>query len=74
MCGDHTSLAEAGNRFIGAEEPWHLVKAAAGGDIVAVLTVCRVAPDELTPFIPDGAARLGTSTAKPAPVFSRITA
>jgi methionyl-tRNA synthetase len=86
-CAAITSLAEAGNRFIEAEEPWHLANAAAGGNIVAaerfegviaaVLTVCRVAADELTPFIPDGAARLGaqlgTRTVKPAPAFPRIT-
>jgi methionyl-tRNA synthetase len=86
-CAAITSLAEAGNRFIEAEGPWHLAKAAAAGDdvaaerfegvIAAVLAVCRVAADEVTPFAPRGAARLsaqlGTSTAKPAPAFPRIT-
>jgi methionyl-tRNA synthetase len=86
-CAAIIALVEAGNRLIEAEEPWHLAKAAASGDaaaaerfegvIDAVLTVCRIAADELNPFIPDGAARLsaqlGASTAKSAPAFPRIT-
>jgi methionyl-tRNA synthetase len=87
-CGAITALAEAGNRFIEAEAPWHLANAAATGDTVAagrfhgvidpLLSVCRVAADELVAFIPDGATRLraqlDSNTAKPAPAFPRITA
>lgn len=86
-CSAITALAEAGNRFIEAEQPWHLAKAAASGNqdaaerfedvIDAVLTACRAAADELAPFIPEGAARLSAqlraSTATLAPAFPRIT-
>jgi methionyl-tRNA synthetase len=61
-------LAECGNQFIEAEAPWHLAKAADAGDthaaqrfeavIDTILAACRVAADELTPFIPDGAIQL----------------
>jgi methionyl-tRNA synthetase len=86
-CGAITALADAGNRFIEAEQPWHLAKAAADGDVTAaarfegvidaLLTACRVAADELGPFIPDGAARLRSQlqpgTTKPTPALPRIT-
>ena len=86
-CRAITALAEAGNRFIETEAPWQLARAAADGDaaaaarfegvIDAILTACRVAADELTPFIPEGAARLRiqlrSSETKPVPAFPRIT-
>jgi methionyl-tRNA synthetase len=60
ICG----LAEAGNRFIEAEAPWHLARAADAGDgaaggrfaavIDVLLHVCRVAAVELGPFLPEG--------------------
>lgn len=61
-------VAEAG-RFIGRHEPWHLARAAAGGDTAAgdrfdavlgvLLSVCATVTHELRPFVPDGAERLG---------------
>jgi methionyl-tRNA synthetase len=86
-CQAITALAEAGNRFIEAEQPWQLAKAADAGDtaaagrfeavIDAILTACRIAADELAPFIPDGAARLqaqlDSSAPGPSLAFRRIT-
>ncbi len=85
-CQAITALAEAGNRFIEAEQPWQLAKAADAGDtaaagrfeavIDAILTACRIAADELAPFIPDGAARLqaqlDSSAPRPSLAFPRI--
>jgi methionyl-tRNA synthetase len=85
-CRAITALAEAGNRFIEAEAPWRLAKAAADGDAVAAarftgvieatLSACRVAAEELAPFVPHGAARLlaqlGPGAAEPVPAFPRI--
>jgi methionyl-tRNA synthetase len=78
-CAAIVALAEAGNRFIETEAPWQLARKAEAGDddaaqrfeavIDAVLTACRVAADELRPFLPDGAARL---VAQSAPAFPRI--
>ncbi len=84
-CAAIVALAEAGNRFIEAEAPWQLVTRAEAGDgraaerfaavIDAVLTACRVAADELGPFLPEGAARLAAQLAsretRPAPAFPR---
>ena len=63
-CAAIVALAEAGNRFIEAEAPWQLVTRAEAGDgraaerfaavIDTVLTACRVAADELGPFLPRG--------------------
>jgi methionyl-tRNA synthetase len=85
-CEAIIALAESGNRFIEAEAPWLLAKAAEAGDadaaqrfeavIGAVLSACRVAAAELVPFTPDGAARLSAQLAstetKPGPAFPRI--
>lgn len=87
-CDAITSLAEAGNRFIVAEAPWHLAKAADSGDEVAaarfeavigaLLDLCRVAAQELAPFVPDGSARLIAQledhASKPSAAFPRIPA
>ncbi|MBV9920993.1 MAG: class I tRNA ligase family protein, partial [Pseudonocardia sp.] len=79
-CAAIVALAAAGNRFIETEAPWQLARKAETGDadaaqrfeavIDAVLTACRVAADELRPFLPDGATRL---VAHPAPAFPRIS-
>jgi methionyl-tRNA synthetase len=85
-CEAIIALADAGNRFIEAEAPWRPARAADAGDthvaerfeavVDAVLAVCRIAADELTPFVPDGAARLaaqlGPTGVQPAPAFPRI--
>lgn len=67
-CKAVVALAEAGNRFIESEAPWHLATAADQGDpeaagrfeavIGALLSVCRTAACELEPFVPSGSARL----------------
>jgi len=87
-CEAIIALAEAGNRFIEAETPWQLAKAADAGDTHAaqrfeavldtILAVCRVAADELTPLVPEGAARLAAQlnlneANKHASAFPRIT-
>jgi methionyl-tRNA synthetase len=86
-CEAIIALAEAGNRFIEDEAPWHLAKTADTGDTYAaqrfeavidtILAACRVAADELVPFIPNVATRLTTQLephqTKPAPAFPRIT-
>src|SRR5882757_4446587 len=86
-CEAIAALAEAGNRFIEDETPWHLAKTADAGDTYAaqrfeavidtILAACRVAADELVPFIPNGATRLAAQLeshqTKPAPAFPRIT-
>lgn len=67
-CQAIAALAEAGNRFIEAEAPWHLATTADAGDdnaasrfeaiIGVLLELCRMAADELEPFVPEGSARL----------------
>ena len=79
-------LAESGNRFIEAEAPWHLAKAADAGDAAAaarfaavidtLLTTCTAAAHELEPFVPQGSTRLARELSatgrKPTAVFPRI--
>lgn len=86
-CSAIIGLAEVGNRFIEAEKPWHLATAAADGDqpaaerfeavIRAVLHACRVASDELAPFVPRGAEQLKAQLVGGGfdlePAFRRIT-
>lgn len=86
-CAAITRLAEAGNRLIELEAPWHLAKAADTGDAAAaarfhavidtLLHTCRIAATELEPFIPTGAARLTRqldhADSKPTPAFPRLT-
>ncbi|GIE79479.1 methionine--tRNA ligase [Actinoplanes philippinensis] len=74
------AVVDEGNRFIEAERPW---EPAAAGRLDAVLGVlvgaCRLVATELSPFLPDGAARLhgrlltGDRVARPEPVFPRIS-
>lgn len=85
-CEAIAGLAEAGNRFIEAEAPWHLANVADAGDedaaarfeavIGTLLAICRVAARELEPFVPDGSERLTeqlTNTVrKPTAAFPRI--
>ena len=86
-CEEIAGLAEAGNRFIESEAPWHLAKAADGGDehaaarfvavIDTLLGVCTTAALELEPFVPHGSARLmallASPAVKPVAAFPRIT-
>lgn len=85
-CESISGLAESGNRFIEAEAPWHLAKAADAGDDAAaarfaavidtLLTTCTAAAHELEPFVPQGSARLlrelSGSGRKPTAAFPRI--
>jgi methionyl-tRNA synthetase len=85
-CEAIVGVAEAGNRFIEAEQPWLLARSADAGDadavarfgavIDALLNACRVAALELGPFAPDGAARLIEQLDRPsdrqASAFPRI--
>ena len=87
-CEAIAGLAEAGNKFIETEAPWRLAKAADAGDpeaaarfeavIDTLLHTCRIAADELEPFVPDGSARLTDQLTAPAstptPAFPRIIA
>jgi methionyl-tRNA synthetase len=62
------AVAEAGNRLVAVEEPWHLAKSASAGDsdaaarfaavLGAILEACGVLARELEPFVPGGARRL----------------
>ena len=81
------TIVTAANRFVEAERPWVLAKgeqsgdAAAGERLDAVLSIlveaCRCVTHELTPFVPEGAARVsaqlgtGSFVAIPEPVFPR---
>jgi methionyl-tRNA synthetase len=85
-CQEIAGLAESGNRFIEVQAPWHLAKAADGGDaaaaarfsavIDALLTACTTAARELEPFVPAGSARLLRQLAdrgrRPTAAFPRI--
>lgn len=67
-CQAVVAVAEAGNRYVEAQAPWALAKAAEAGDEAAgercdvvlgtLLHLCRTVADELEPFVPAGAARL----------------
>ncbi|MBD7952404.1 methionine--tRNA ligase [Oerskovia rustica] len=89
-------IVDAANRYVDAEKPWELAaRERAGEEGAAVLLdlvlarlveACRVVAVELSPFVPDGAARLreqlgspqGAQTAgpdrvgTPTPVFPRL--
>jgi len=82
------SVVQAGNRLAETERPWELARRAEHGDhaattrldeVLSVLTgACRVLATELGPFLPTGAAALGSQLhaprgviAPPVPVFTR---
>ncbi|MFN8148511.1 MAG: methionine--tRNA ligase [Candidatus Nanopelagicales bacterium] len=87
-CQAVVGVAEAGNRYVEAEAPWVLAKAAEAGDteagarfdavIATLLHLCRTVADELEPFVPDGAARLQAQLAavgsRTEPAFPRLAA
>lgn len=78
-----TSIESAGavNRYLQVTQPWLLDDADPRLDqiLATALSACRVVVDELTPFVPAGAARLarqvgvGPSVGAADPVFSRLT-
>ena len=80
---------QAGNRLVEAQRPWELARRERQGDLEAATRLdellgvlaeaCRILATELTPFIPAGAAALGSqfrtyhgSIAPPTPVFARL--
>ncbi|WP_109506667.1 methionine--tRNA ligase [Nocardioides speluncae] len=82
-------IVDEANRYVVEVEPWTLAKAEKAGDEVAgrrlsdtlglLLQTCRVAANELTPFLPDAAARaiaqvspLAERLPQPEPLFPRI--
>ena len=85
-CEAIIEVAASANRFLEAEAPWHLARAAHAGDraaaarfdavINAVLSTCDLVAEELEPFVPDGARRLRTQLTsgepKPSPAFPRL--
>jgi len=85
-CQAVVALAASANRFIEAEAPWHLAKAADTGDeqaaqrfeavIETVLSVCSTLAHELEPFIPAGSQRLRDQLTRqerrPAAAFPRL--
>ena len=76
--GALVAAAETANRFIAERRPWRLD----GGERAAVLDIaysaCRLIGTELAPFLPSGAARIGTALDevhnghRPAPLFPRL--
>jgi len=83
------SVVQAGNRLAETERPWELARRAERGDhaastrldkVLSILTgACRVLAAELGPFLPTGAAALGSqlhaahgAIAPPVPVFTRL--
>jgi methionyl-tRNA synthetase len=84
------AAVEEGNRLIESAKPWELRRAELAGDTAAATRLdellaelvagCRVLADEVSPFIPDGAARLaeqlstGNAVGKAHPAFPRLEA
>jgi methionyl-tRNA synthetase len=82
------TVVAAANRLVEAERPWELAKREQTGDdaagerldavLATLVETCRSLADELTPFIPEGAARISTQlgtgpqVATPQPVFPRL--
>lgn len=75
---------ETANKLLNAAEPWKALRTTNAADrrnqrlLSRVFQVCRTIATELTPFCPDGAARLGQQLGgadrigDPAPVFPRL--
>ena len=61
-------VVDAANRYVNAEKPWELAARERAGDtdaggrldevLARLVEACRVVAAELSPFVPDGAARL----------------
>jgi len=70
-------IVDAANRYVDAEKPWELAASERAGDATAgrrldevlarLVEACRVVAVELSPFVPDGAARLRAQLAAPQP-------
>ncbi|GIE99033.1 methionine--tRNA ligase [Paractinoplanes rishiriensis] len=72
------TVVAAANRFVEAERPWDLARQDRPDHLAAVLATlvdaCRVLARELSPFVPEGAARIAAQldAAAPHPVFPRL--
>jgi len=78
------AIADEANRFVNRVRPWELAKAGPAGRLDAVLYLlaraCAAAGRELTPFLPDAAARVTAQLTPggdgrlpaPCPVFRRL--
>ena len=82
------AVVAAANRLVEAERPWELARHEQAGDGVAgdrldavlttLVSACRSLTHELTPFLPQGSAKLaaqlrhGRLVATPLPVFPRL--
>ncbi|GIF43124.1 methionine--tRNA ligase [Actinoplanes xinjiangensis] len=73
------AVVDEGNRFAESERPWEPAAADRLDAVLgALIAACRLVAAELSPFLPDGAARLhdrlrtGDRVARPEPVFPRI--
>ncbi|MBV9207208.1 MAG: methionine--tRNA ligase [Actinobacteria bacterium] len=83
------AIAEEANRFVSRARPWELARAEKHGDreagarldaiLAALLGACSALGRELTPFLPDGAARITRQCTPrdgrlpaPSPVFRRL--
>ena len=78
------AIADEANRFVNRVRPWELAKAGPAGRLDAVLYLlagaCAAAGRELTPFLPDAAARVTSQLTPggdgrlpaPCPVFRRL--
>jgi methionyl-tRNA synthetase len=78
------AIADEANRFVNRVRPWDLAKADPAGRLDAVLCLlaraCAAAGRELTPFLPDAAARVTAQCTPggdgrlpaPSPVFRRL--
>src|SRR6266851_1577078 len=83
------AIADEANRFINRVRPWELAKAERAGDVAAgerldavlsaLIGACSALGRELTPFLPDAAARITSQCTPrdrrlpaPSPVFRRL--
>ncbi|WP_020673287.1 methionine--tRNA ligase [Amycolatopsis nigrescens] len=72
-------IVEEANRYIEQARPWQLAGAELDAVLGVLLRACRVLAGELTPFLPDTAARIAGQCAcptgalpPPRPLFSRL--
>lgn len=79
------ATVDIANQLLNAAEPWKVIRNPDGDPgriqhlLSRVVQACRMIATEITPFCPDGAARLASRlgdsdrVASPEPVFSRLT-
>jgi methionyl-tRNA synthetase len=73
-----TRTAAAANAAIESVAPWRLTGRSLAATLSGLITICRTIATELSPFVPDGAARLATAlgtgarVGDPVPAFRRL--